>query len=200
MSDGSPAPSTPAAEPDAPRRGVTRSRAIGIIGASGIAAISAFIIQWLVVRWSSATFADEFLAFWGLLFGVFGVISGTQNETTRAVGSAELGRRDGARAMTAALVLGGITAVAVVLSDPLWASRVVPHSALWAVPLVAVGVVLYACHATLSGSLAGRGNWGLFSGLMAAESAGRLVLWAVAMAAVALIGPVELAIAAPAGI
>lgn len=181
-----------------------RTRALGIIAASGIAAVSAFLIQFLVGRVRSPEFTAEFLVFWSLLFGVFGVIAGMQNETTRAVGAARLHGPDdidgighGAPAMLAALVLGGTAGVLVLATSPLWADRLLDHNATTAVAIVAIGVLLYACHATLSGALAGHEQWGLFAGLMAVESLSRLAFALAAFLLLTDLVSLEIAIMLP---
>lgn len=198
MNDAAHSPAPPhSTDPSAASAPVTRSRALGIVAASGIAAVSAFLIQILVGRFRSPEFTAEFLVYWSLLFGIFGVISGMQNETTRAVGAARLSGRSGAPALAAAGLLGGGTAVLVLVSSPLWARQVLHEGIAAAVCIVAVSVALYACHATLSGALAGYGRWGFFAGLMGAESLVRLLLALVAFTLLTGLTSLELAVALP---
>ena len=174
---------------------VGRGKAVGIVAASGAAAVAAFLIQWMVGRFQSESFTAEFLVYWSLIFGVFGVIAGMQNETTRAVGAAQVEERVGVPALWAGLILGGGVGLLVLGSSPLWAATLVPSTNPWVIVVIAVAVLFYACHATLSGALSGQEQWGWFSGLMGAEALGRLAFVGVALASgIGLLG-VEAAVA-----
>lgn len=173
--------SADASDQDAARSSADRTKAAGILLASAAAAGSAFVIQWLVGRFSAPELTAEFLVFWSLLFGVFGVVGGMQNETTRAVGSERRKRAGGARALVAALVVGAAACLVVLVSSPLWTQRLVPSTSPTIVVVIGAAVILYACHVTLSGALSGRESWNPFSGLMAAEAAVRLILVAVVL-------------------
>lgn len=156
--------------------------AIALASATG--AVSAFVIQWAVGRFSTAELTAEFLVYWALLFAVFGVVGGVKNETTRAVGSARREGSSSTRALTAALVFGGAGALLVLVTAPLWAQRLIPGTAPAILPVIAVAVLAYACHVTLLGALSGRESWLGFSATMIAESVLRLVL----VGAVLLVG------------
>lgn len=177
-----------------------RGRAVSILLASATAAISAFVIQWLVARFSSPELTSEFLVYWSLLFGVFGVVAGMQNETTRAVGSARRTGQARARALSAAFVVGGTTGVLVLVTSPAWAEHLVPSTSPTVVLVIAVAVVLYACHVTLSGALSGRESWNPFSGLMAAEAIARLGLVCLALIVAENLLALETGVALGAGI
>lgn len=178
------------------KAGRGRGRNAGaIVAASAVAALSSLVItmfaNWTLDRPNDHSDYNEFIAFWSLLFGVYGVIAGLQNEITRAVGAARLARsrdeaRDpGAPVLLAGLVLGLVAAVLVVVSAPLWAPQMLPTNTWLVVALIALATLLYGGHISLSGALAGNENWGLYAALMAAEALFRLI----AVAAVgALIG------------
>lgn len=202
--------------PDAagePRTGVTAGHATGIMAASITAAASSLLITVISARTLTVAQNKEFLVFWGFMFGVFGVISGIQTESTRAAlagarirgtaesaGSAEPPGRAPRRAgiLTTALLLGLVIALLTLLAAPAWAPRLTPSTRPLIAALIAAGVWGYAGQASLSGILAGTRRWNLYSALMAAEALLRLLLaLAVAIIASSLIG-LEAAAAAPA--
>ncbi len=184
------------------RPGMKRG-ATGIVAASGVAAIASLVItmlaNWALDRPDDHADYNEFVAFWSLLFGIFGVVAGLQNEITRAVGAARLAdargeqRAEGASVLAAGLLVGLATAVLVAVSSPLWAARLVPSNTWVVVGLVALATVLYGGHISVSGALAGNERWGLYAGLMAAEAGVRLVLVALVAATVASVIGIELA-------
>ena len=122
--------------PDAagePRTGVTAGHATGIMAASITAAASSLLITVISARTLTVAQNKEFLVFWGFMFGVFGVISGIQTESTRAAlagarirgtaesaGSAEPPGRAPRRAgiLTTALLLGLVIALLTLLAAP----------------------------------------------------------------------------------
>ncbi len=196
--------------PDAagePRTGVTAGHATGIMAASITAAASSLLITVISARTLTVAQNKEFLVFWGFMFGVFGVISGIQTESTRAAlagarirGTAESAGRAPRRAgiLTTALLLGLVIALLTLLAAPAWAPRLTPSTRPLIAALIAAGVWGYAGQASLSGILAGTRRWNLYSTLMAAEALLRLLLaLAVAIIASSLIG-LEAAAAAPA--
>lgn len=69
---------------------ITRRESLGILAASMLAAVSALVASIIAARGLDEAGTTEFLVFWSLLFGVFGVVAGIQPEATRAVGSARL--------------------------------------------------------------------------------------------------------------
>lgn len=176
------------------RPSVTRS-SMAITAASAVVAISTFVVQWAVGRFTTAELTAEFLVYWALLFGAFGVVGGVRNETTRAVGSARIRGRAPTRAMGAALVVGACGALLLLVTAPVWADRLVPSTAPAIIPVIALSVLLYACHVTVLGALSGRESWGHMSAVMTVEAVLRLVL----VGAVLLVGggllPLELAVA-----
>ena len=182
--------------PDAagePRTGVTAGHATGIMAASITAAASSLLITVISARTLTVAQNKEFLVFWGFMFGVFGVISGIQTESTRAAlagarirGTAESAGRAPRRAgiLTTALLLGLVIALLTLLAAPAWAPRLTPSTRPLIAALIAAGVWGYAGQASLSGILAGTRRWNLYSTLMAAEALLRLLL-ALAVAIIA---------------
>lgn len=151
-------------------------------------------------RFSTAEVTAEFLVYWALLFAIFGVVGGVRNETTRAVGAARsLAAADrSSRAVTAALLVGGVSALLVAASAPLWSERLVPSTSPGIIPVVGLAALAYACHVTLMGALAGAESWRRFSALMITESLVRLALVAAVLLAAGGLMALELAVAASA--
>ena len=206
--------------PDAagePRTGVTAGHATGIMAASITAAASSLLITVISARTLTVAQNKEFLVFWGFMFGIFGVISGIQTESTRAAlagrktaadpvepaepagppGPAAPARRR-ARILATALLLGLVIAALTLLAAPAWVPSLTPSTGPLTAALIAAGVWGYAGQASLSGVLAGTRSWNLYSALMAAEALLRLLLvLLVAVVVSSLIG-LEAAAAAPA--
>ena len=164
------------------KRPISAGRASGIVISSIIAAASAFLSQVISARTLSVDDNQEFLLDWSLLFGVIGIVAGMQNETTRAVTAARSGQsrlapgRLGPRVLSGGLFWAGLIAIGILASSVLWAPRLGPSTSPVIVIIAACAVVLYGCHATLAGALAGHREWGLFAWLMGGEAASRLFL------------------------
>ncbi|CEI29723.1 hypothetical protein [Propionibacterium freudenreichii] len=173
--------------------GLSKRNASQVAAASLVAALSNFVLMFVGTRTLSDAAGTEFLAFWSLLTGLFGVISGVQNETTRAVGAVAEGRMRGVRAVWPALIVGGVVAVIVAALAPVIAHRVVPLSASTAVPALVVIAVAYAAYVTLVGSFGGRGWWPHYAGLLCAEVGLRVALVMLVFVAGASLGGYELA-------
>ncbi|WP_347348871.1 hypothetical protein [Nigerium sp.] len=174
---------------------ITRRQAGLVAFASVLAAASNFVLMFAGTRTLSSEAATEYLAFWSLLTGMFGVVSGVQNESTRAVGAVAQGRAAGVRMIAPALAVGGIVAAAIVLFSPVLAARVVPLSASVALPALVLVTVAYAAYVTLVGSFGGRGWWTHYAALMGGEVVWRMALVGAAVAWGATLGRLELALA-----
>lgn len=153
-----------------------------ILIASVLAAGSTFAITVLAARTLDPEANRQFIVFWSVLFGAFGILSGIQHESTRA--SATTARRTGlagrgTRVLVSALPLGAATGAVLLLSSPLWAGSRLPHDTTAAIVVIALACVAYACHVALAGTSAGTGRWRLYADLMGGEAVVRLVLFAV---------------------
>lgn len=172
---------------------VGRRSGLAIAVASAVAALSNFVILFVAARTLSVDDNNEFLVFWSLLFGMFGVVSGVQHETTRTVGvvcrgtpSRDLRASGRTRVIWASLAIGGMVALALVALGPWLASRIVPISSPGAVIVLVATAVAYSAHVTAVGSLAGAAAWNLYAGIIVAEVGARMVL--VSLAAAATLG------------
>ncbi|MBC3186680.1 hypothetical protein H7347_08910 [Corynebacterium sp. zg-331] len=154
------------------------------------AALSGFLVIIIGTRTLDEEAAKLFQAYWGLFFACTGVLDGLMQETTRATSahrqnhpgeSAEpdhegVARRTFAHWHVALLV--GLTAAALsLLTEPLWAPRVIAgeHSMAGS-GLLALGLALYAFQAVLSGVLSGWERWPSYARLIALDSGVRFLL------------------------
>jgi O-antigen/teichoic acid export membrane protein len=163
--------------------------ATGVGLASGLGALSGYLAMVVAARALDTQENTDFLTFWSLLFFLFGVLGGVQNEVTRAVGAASSAttRPAGSRVLPVGMAVGAGVAVLVLASSPLWGERVLGGSWPLLVVVVALAVTSFAGHSTVAGALSGERRWGLFARLVGSEALTRLVLVLLA----GLIGSVE---------
>lgn len=163
--------------------GINTNQASGVGAASVLAALSGFLILILAARTLSVPENSEFLAFWGALFGVYGVLNGVAAESTRAVGRRLLGpvvTESGAATTANALIIGLVVAV---LITAVSISFTVDASAdQWTtIAILLVTSLCFSVHAAMSGALQAMDEWRAYSKLLLLEAGLRLV--AVASAA-----------------
>ncbi|MFJ6314378.1 polysaccharide biosynthesis protein [Pseudarthrobacter oxydans] len=197
-----PASAQPSEEPDAASERTISSRSASGVGAASIVAAAAgFII--LVIAGNHLRPAEyaQFSVFWGALFGIFGVLSGIQSETTRAVRSVETqggvpgSAQQHPSVLANGVLVGTILAAIILASSWLWAPSVLGGNTPWLLPALAGAAVAYSGHSALAGASAGSQDWNLYSKLMSAEAVFRLATVAtVALLGVGLLG-LELACA-----
>ena len=174
---------------ESPSKKMTRGHSMAILGSSGLAALSSLGITVVVKRFLEGESLTEFLLFWSLLFALYGVVVGIQQEATRAVGTA---RRDGKTGVRIApvgalvgLIVGGLT----LATSPLWAPSQIPLSGFSGVLLLSAGVALYAMHMTLYGASAGQESWYLFASVSGLDAIWRIAaICAVGLASAHPIG------------
>lgn len=171
--------------------------ATGVAAASLVAAASGYAVLVLAARTLTTAENADFLTFWGLVFFLFGTLGGLQSEITRSVHVARTTSRPAAGrrpyVLVTALAVGAAGAVAVGLTSPLWATAVLGPDGPVGVAVVAVGVLAFAGHSAVAGTLAGQGRWTHYARVVGAEALVRLVL-AVAVV-VAGGGPIGLRVA-----
>ncbi|MCC9176114.1 hypothetical protein [Arthrobacter sp. zg-Y750] len=156
--------------------GIDSRQATGVGAVSVFAALSGFLILVVAARSLTASANADFLAFWGALFAVYGILNGIAAESTRAVGRSLLapaGTPRGGSITASALITGTVLAVAV-------AAVTVPFSIggsgqQWTI----VGILLatslvFAVHAALSGALQAMDQWHPYSKLVLLEAGLRL--------------------------
>lgn len=158
----------------------TGRSALVVGAAAAVAALSGILFLAISARSLSTEHNTAFLTYWAALFAVFAVLSGIQNEMTRAVRADRGLQREVPRAtspLTAGLLVGAGAAIVVMLLFPLWQAVFVGiGGALVPMLLVAAAAFLYAGHVATVGTLAGLGRWNGFAGLSAGESLVRLAL------------------------
>lgn len=170
--------------------GLTKGSTGGILASSVLAAASTMLITIIAARSlghdGDASDYAEFMVFWSLLFGVYGVVVGMQNETTRAVGSvarqAEEGRPlpEGTRVMPVAFLLSLGAALVVGALAPWWGPRLTGTSMPWVVVMVVTGIAFYGIYEACLGAASGLRDWGAYSWLVVADGVARLLLVLVA--------------------
>ncbi|WP_427018623.1 hypothetical protein ACQCSX_08865 [Pseudarthrobacter sp. P1] len=159
----------------------TRSRRGGIsyVGLSSIAAAASGYLVLIVAAHSLAPAENaNFLAFWGVLLGLFGVLTGLMTEATRAVKSRSMNpalhHGTGAPVLLLSVLIGAAAAILVAATSPWWMPVLVPNASplLWLG--IALAVLLYAGHVGLAGATSGLERWGTYSALSATEALLRL--------------------------
>lgn len=147
-----------------------------------LAAVSGFAILLIGARVLSAADNAIFLSFWSALFLVTGVLSGIQQEVTRATTLAD-GR--GYSPFRFTLLAGLGMAIAVTCAGPFFGPSISGgSSSLIPVLLIALAAFLYAGQMTVTGSLGGVRRWTTFAVVTGGEALVRLA----AIGPVAFIG------------
>ncbi|WP_406713522.1 hypothetical protein QEV11_00140 [Trueperella pyogenes] len=147
-----------------------------------LAAVSGFAILLIGARVLSAADNAIFLSFWSALFLVTGVLSGIQQEVTRATTLAD-GR--GYSPFRFTLLAGLGMAIAVICAGPFFGPSISGgSSSLIPVLLIALAAFLYAGQMTVTGSLGGVRRWTTFAVVTGGEALVRLA----AVGLVAFIG------------
>lgn len=176
--------------------GALSRRAATGVGVASIVAAGASYVVVLIAAWTLEPARNaDFLAYWALLFAVFGVLSGVQNETTRSVrqslqdGGPSGGGPRGAPVLAVALAVGAGLALLVAATSPAWAPAVLGGPEPLLVAALAGAALAFSGHTALAGALGGTGRWGTYAGLVGAEAVTRLALvGAAALAGLALQG------------
>lgn len=161
-------------------------RTVVVLAAAVVSGIAGYLVLVLTARHLDAAENADFLVFWAALFSVFGVLVGIASETTRAVfaGESEATPSGGVRVVPVVAAIGVATAVVLGVSGLWWGSHLFGDRWTDLLPVLLVGVVLFAVHCGLGGALAGRSEWDRYAALVAAESTVRVL----AVAVVAVVG------------
>jgi hypothetical protein len=153
-----------------------------VLGAALVSGVSGYVALILAARTLTAADSAHFLVFWGVVFAMYGVLTGVTTEATRAVSATGHDGTSGTRLVPVAVGFGLVLVAVVGLSGLLWAAPVFgPH---WGSLLGAtvVGTTLFSVHVAVAGVATGRGAWSGYSLLVAGETATRLVLFVVVAA------------------
>ena len=168
-----------------------------IMGASITSALATFIIQLVVGRAMPVEVTKDFLVFWSLVFGVFGIVAGVINETTRAVGKADLENLSTTPILPVVAGMGVIAALIFWALTPIIVPRLDGRIPFVLIVLIGIATIFYACHCAMAGIFAGHSAWGRYSLLSAAEALVRLGAVVVAIMALGHLICLEIAILIP---
>lgn len=162
--------------------GVSRRAQIMLLLASVGGAVSNFGILFVSAKVLDVQENTEFLVFWSLMFGLFGVQSGLQNEATRATTNPS---PRGARALVTGAIIGTVSLAVLAATAVLWAPRMLPLSPLPGAATVCLLGMLYPLYVTMVGALGGSRRWETY-GLTLLTEVGVRVALVLAIAALGL--------------
>jgi O-antigen/teichoic acid export membrane protein len=188
--------------PEATAPAARPRRTVVVLGAAVVSGIAGYVVLVLTARFLDAAENADFLVFWGALFGVFGVLVGIASETTRAVFAAQAGATVGSGTVRVVPVSVAVALASVVLlgvSGLWWARHLFGDRWTVLLPVLLLGVALFAVHCGIAGALAGRSEWDRYAALVAAESTMRVLAVAVVAVVAASVDGFALASAAAAG-
>lgn len=152
-----------------------------------VAVFTSGVVGWLILVLVARQLGPEgyarFSVAWGVYFGLGGVFTGLQQETTRSIRTlSDLPRGRGVLVMDAVLRVAGVFVVLTSLSSFLWGrSTFGEHWPIYVLTL-AVGWLTLAIYLSLNGVLAGQGRWGRLAWLIAGDQILRLGLVALVLA------------------
>lgn len=138
---------------------IRRRQATGV----GISALFSAAVSYVVLLIAAHTLpaADNaiFLAYWALLFGTFGVITGLNPEAARSAFDRDRPTRPFPRVVPAAIGFGTGACVVLGLTGAVWAGRVLDTEHSWLVAVVVMAGIAFSGHLAVTGVLAGRQRW-----------------------------------------
>jgi hypothetical protein len=181
---------------------LTKRSATGVGVASIVAAGVGYAVMVGAAKLLDKPSYADFLTFWSMLFAVFGVLAGLQNETTRSVRHAfdeAVPDQLGVRVMPIGLAVGAALGACLAATATWWAPAVLGHFDGAVAVAVVFAAVAYSGHATLSGALGGGGRWPTYAVLIGSEATVRLVLVAVTALLIGSSTGLEVATAVAAG-
>lgn len=166
--------------------GLTRWQSLAILATSLIAAVTSLLGTVIAQRLLPGEDITDFMIFWSAIFAVYGVVSGVQQEVTRAVGTYRMnavsdeGATQGVHVVPMAGLVGIAVAVLLAATAFLWAPATFSRDVTGTVALLSIGAALYAMHSAYNGASAGREKWYLYSAIGSFECIWRLIAMAVA--------------------
>lgn len=142
-----------------------------------LAAGSSLLVTVLAARTLDPSQASEFVVFWGLLFGIYGVLTGIQQEVTRAVGSAHQNKAlRGAPVLPVALIFGAGGALLVGMLGFLEGPELLKTNTGSAFGIVALASILYSGQSAMMGAASGSRRWYLLATITGGDALARLLL------------------------
>lgn len=163
--------------------GESKGKTLSSVGLSSIvAAACGYVVLIVASRFLSPSENANFLAFWGVLLGLFGVLTGLSAEATRAVKSRSMEIHDGkgAPVLPVSLGIGAVAALLLAATSPIWMPSLIPDAPALLWLGIAMAILLYSGHIALAGASAGLERWGTYSSLAATEAILRLLVMAIA--------------------
>lgn len=160
------------------------SNVTAVAGSAIVAALAGFFLTVVSARGLNLADNAAFLVFWSAFSAITAVLSGIQNETTRAVRRAFIAGTEtqerSERRTRLFLLIGMISlagALLVLALIPAWNAIFGPPVNLFAAVCgLVIVAAAYPVHLATVGSLAGLNSWNLFALLSAAEPTVRLIL------------------------
>lgn len=167
-----------------PQQKVTASRdVLTVMAGTAVLGVCGLLILLLAARALGAADYAVFGLFWSALFFAVAVLSGVQQETTRAAASAPAGAGDrGTPLIRFALVTSLSAGVLIAATSPWWVRPTLgaEHGELAVV--VALGAAGYTLTAVMCGALAASARWGAFSAISMTEGLGRMAAVGIVLA------------------
>ena len=182
---------------------ITRRGAAGVGLASAIAAVSGYLILVITARALGPERNADFLLFWALMFGMFGVLGGLQQETTRSVRSAELGTLPSprpARVVRSSLLVGLAAGAVVAATSFIWSVPALGSGSWPVVVALCLAAPAFAGHSAMVGALTGHRSWRVYTALVSSEAMVRLLLVVLVVLAGATTHGLEIASSAAAAV
>ena len=182
---------------------ITRRGAAGVGLASAISALSGYAILVIAARALGPERNADFLGFWSLMFGLFGVLGGLQQETTRSVRSGELSATPPerpVRVLPISVLVGIGAAVLVGATSFLWGPPTLGPGSWPLVVALCLAAPAFAGDSALVGALAGHRSWRVYSAVVSSEAIARLLFVALVAVVGATTRGMEIASAAAAAI
>lgn len=162
---------------DKPQATISRNESLALLMGSLLAAGSSLLVTVLAARTLAPSQASEFVVFWGLLFGIYGVLTGIQQEVTRAVGSAHQNKSlHGVPVLPVALLFGAACAVLVVVLGVLEGPDLLATNTWSAFGIVALASILYSGQSAMMGAASGSRRWYLLATITGGDALARLLL------------------------
>lgn len=167
----------------APSKG--KAKNLSSVGLSSIvAAVCGYLVLIVASRHLTPSENANFIAFWGVLLGLFGILTGLSTEATRSVKSrstaAATGMGKGAPVLPVSLGIGAVATLLVAATSPAWMPSLLPDAPALLWLGLALAILLYSGHIALAGASAGLERWGTYSLLAATEAILRLLVMAIA--------------------
>lgn len=157
----------------------TRGSVVRVGAATAVIAVCGYAVLYLAARDLEPAGFSVFAVFWGAFGLVTGAALGLLQEATREVRSAThmaTTQEPRSRPMWVAAGVGGVAAVVIALSSPLWSGQVFVESRWLSVTLLAVGLSGFCLHSTLLGVLAGLDRWTSYGSLMVTDGVIRVLV------------------------